>query len=273
MEKGVVAFASPISSVDRVRAEEIECACHEAPVFFRNDQHDLVRHRFAEEMEEFAREIWIAPLSVARVAIEAEERVPMPGLDVVAGKRPNFDTVRHRRLALLADGLALARTECGQEIVEISKARVLPMKLLAFTEEKAGIAQGAPFGLARERDMERGDVEALRHCERSRNERVLCPRRGVGMDEEARARNGGERYRDLELRIIPPARALVCVGPTVVEDVFAIRMDLEVHRCGGEEAARGVFDRDMLWQPTGVFARRAAVFGVAAEAVADRRVR
>ena len=56
------------------------------------------------------------------------------------------------RLApLLADRLALARGELGEEIVEGLVAAVVPVELLAHALHQPGLAEQLPFVLGRER--------------------------------------------------------------------------------------------------------------------------
>ncbi len=60
---------------------------------------------------------------------------------------------------------------------------------------------------------------------------------GLWRDQQPRTGHGRERHRDLELRIVAPAGALVGVGPAVVEDVLALAMGLRVAGRRGDDLA------------------------------------
>src|SRR5690606_7932060 len=60
----------------------------------------------------------------------------------------------------------------------------------------------------------------------------VCTRRV----QEARAAHGGEGHGAQQLGIVTPARALIGVGPAVVEDVFALAVALEIE---GHDADHG----------------------------------
>ena len=53
----------------------------------------------------------------------------------------HLDAGRERFLALAADGLALARGERGQEIVEAGVAGIVPMELLVGALQEAALAE------------------------------------------------------------------------------------------------------------------------------------
>ena len=66
---------------------------------------------------------------------------------------------------------------------------------------------------------------------------------GLWRDQQPRTGNGRERHRDLELRIVAPAGALVGVGPAVVEDVLALGVGLRVAGRSGDDLAGACLDR------------------------------
>jgi NAD+ synthase (glutamine-hydrolysing) len=77
-----------------------------------------------------------------------------------------------------------------------------------------------------------------------------APRRPRG-PEQARAGDRRERHGDLQLRIVPPAGALIGVGPAPVEHELAPAVRLQIARGGREQAPAGVFQQQVLGQPAG----------------------
>src|SRR5262249_32001291 len=100
-------------------------------------------------------EIGASPLARSRVHVEGEEGVPMSFADVLAPDPLDADAVAQCLLALLAHGLALARGERGEKIIERRIACVAPMELLIGALKKAARAKA----FAR-RFIEEGDVHA-----------------------------------------------------------------------------------------------------------------
>ena len=75
--------------------------------------------------------------------------------DVAAAERLDVEAVSGDGGAFLADGLALARGEVGQEPVEVPVITVLPVELLAGALQETVPAQALPFVFRREGDMQR----------------------------------------------------------------------------------------------------------------------
>ena len=113
------------------------------------------RHRLADQRKELAREIGAAPFARAGLHVEGKERIPDAFGQIAAGEPVHADAVRERVLAFAADGLALARRERGEEILERRVAGVLPVELLIVALKEAEFAEKAPFRLGR-----KGDVHA-----------------------------------------------------------------------------------------------------------------
>jgi len=67
----------------------------------------------------------------------------------------HFDTGAKRLFAFAPDGLALARGESAEKIVEGGIVVVLPMKLLVGPLQKAALAKRGPFRFGQEGDMRR----------------------------------------------------------------------------------------------------------------------
>jgi hypothetical protein len=90
--------------------------------------------------------------------------------------------------------------------------------------------------------------------------------------QQAAAGNGGEGDGDLEFGVIIAARALPCVRPGVVEDIFALTVAFYVSGGGsGERAVRAV-DEDRRGLPAGAGAGAVRVFEEREERVAEEGV-
>src|SRR6185437_2015809 len=64
MEEREIAGAAPIAAIERVAAEQVEGAGDVAPALPGHDQHDAVGHALADEIEEGAGEVGVAPFAV-----------------------------------------------------------------------------------------------------------------------------------------------------------------------------------------------------------------
>ena len=143
---------------------------------------------------------------------------------------------RSRRIVL-----RLREDERRQEIVEAGIAVVQPMELLVDALQEPVLAERVPIGLGQEGEMDRRGADLLAQRPQAGDERR--PRGvavGLWRDQQPRTGDGRERHRDLELRIVAPAGALVGVGPAVVEDVLALAMGLRVAGRSGDDLAGAV---------------------------------
>src|SRR5580704_4110972 len=96
-------------------------------------------------------------------------------------------------------------------------------------------------------------------------------RRG-GVQQQAGARNRGERHGRQQLRIIPAAGALIGVRPAIVEDVFAVGMRLGIERYDTGDLAVRSCERKMLRRPSRAGRRRAALLHRIEKSMRNRRV-
>src|SRR5438445_9120758 len=90
--------------------------------------------------------------------------------------------------------------------------------------------------------------------------------------EQAGAGNRSERHRDLQLWIIFPTGALPCLGPAVVEHIFALAVGLEIGRRRRNEVSTLVFDQDRRWGPAGPRPDAPRIFQRGKESVAEKRI-
>ena len=273
MQEGVAFQAAPVAAVERVVALEVEGAADRPAVGFGHHQHDVVGHGVAQDVEEGAGEVGRTPFAAAGIHVEGEEGVPVPGLEIVAAELVDDQIRAAHRLALLADRLALARGEGGQEIVEGRVAGVAPVILPAEPQQPATLPEALPVGLAAEGGMDRADAVVARdlgqHVDHGLAHRLGERPRPC---EQARTGHRCERDRRLELGIVAAAGAFEGLRPAVVEDVFALAVALHVERNGAEQRAVGSLGQQVLRLPAGAPADGLGILERLQEAVAEERV-
>ena len=74
-----------------------------------------------------------APFAAAGVLVEGPKRVPVRRLNLIAGQRAEAQTAGARGFTLLADHLALAAGQTGEEVIETAVAPIFPVKLLGYS--------------------------------------------------------------------------------------------------------------------------------------------
>ena len=250
MQEGVVLDAAPVPAVERLAADEIDRAGDIAPLAFRHDQQDVVGHALADQRIEGPRQIGPSPFAAAGVHVEGVELVPDLFRQIGTGQPVDADAVVERRLSLLAQGLALARSERFEKGLVIGIALVEEMELLvgavqeARRASKIGVSSSGAKG-----DMGRGETEAVGHLlqpfgEQKAGFRNVMPLR----DEEARASRRGKGDRALQLWVIAPASPLEGIRPAVVEHVFALAVAFQIarHRADQDPVA---FEQQVLTLP------------------------
>ena len=257
----MVLDGAPVAAIDRVRPKKIDGAGDPAPGALGHHQQNAVAHLFADDREEFAGEIRPAPFARAGVHVEGEKRVPYRFGQIGAGEPGDLDAGRERFLALAADGLALARGERGQEIVETGVAAILPVELLVVALQEAALAEQAPFRLGQEGDVRRRQLVCRGDLDQGIGKGAAHGlRQRAGADEQARAGHRRERHRHLQFGVIVAAGVLEGLGPAMVEDVFAARMALHVAGRGAQKGAVGALGQQVARLPAGAAADRKRSF-------------
>ena len=171
--------------------------------------------------------------------------------------------------AFLADGLALARCERIEEVLEIRIALVRPVELGAFADQPAGPAEEIDLVRLYEIGVRARQVVLIDQRLRPRDQRA---RRFLRPGEQARAGHRGKGYGDQQLGIISAARALPGIRPAVIEDIFALAMAFDI---GGDHAlqrAVAVIERDRHRLPAGPRYRAARLFERGQKAVRYERI-
>jgi hypothetical protein len=174
-----------------------------------------------------------------------------------------------RERALLADHLALARRQRGEEILEASITLVDPVELAVGPDQ--------PSGLLEQRHLRLGDERGVRGGEAVRRDDALGRSdQGGGQNrlagQQAAAGDRRERHGDLELGIIVAAGALIGVRPAVIEHIFAEAVALHIsgqHRIG--PSVRAV-DGDRQRLPAGAGGGAARLLERREEGVAEERI-
>ena len=136
-------------------------------------------------------------------------------------------------IALLAQILALARIERGQEVFEAGVAPVVPVVLAADARSQAGFAQQGMFLRGWKQHMPAAGAQRFRSG-RHGADNGPC-QRGVidaGGHKQARAAAGSEGDGCHQFRVVGPAMLTVGIGPGPVEHILPPGMPFEVERQG-----------------------------------------
>ena len=156
--------------------------------------------RLAQQREEAAGQIGPAPFAAAGVLVEVPERVPLRARSIVGAGQVADRQPLDRGGALLADRLALAAGERGEEIVEGRIAVVAPVELRALRGSASPPPRTAAPGRARRRWRARTTARAGRSPPRSR--RSARARRLASRSSSRGPGTGRERRGDLQLGVI-----------------------------------------------------------------------
>ena len=173
-------------------------------------------------VEEGAGQVGPPPLPAAGVLVEAPERLPVRGLERVAGQRDDVAAEGLGAGALLADRLALARREIAEEGLEIRIAAVHPVELLGRARKEPDRLAPVPLLRRAERDVQARDPRLLGERQRALQQRGASLGLEARPGQEAPAGGRGEGNRGLQLRVVAPAGALPGMRPVVIEDVLAL---------------------------------------------------
>ncbi len=264
VQEGHVLRAAPVPAVEAFAADQVEGAGDPLAVAAGQHQQHLVRHPLAEQREECPVQIGRPPLARAGVGVEPVEGVPVVLGDLRAGEGADLG----RRLgvaALAADGLAPARAQSRQVVVEVAIAGVQPMVLLILAQQQPLVSEEPPLGLVGEIDVQaRGPglfAEPQRPGQQDFARGLLGPR------AQHQPRPGGRREgRGAEqLGIVAAAGALIGVRPGPVEHVFPARVGLQIERHDPGDLAFRIADQQMPWRPAGAAAGAAALLAAVEE--------
>src|SRR5262249_26925063 len=153
MQTRVLFERTPISAIEPIGADEVECSGDGPALAPGENEKDLVAHGLADQAEEGARQIGRAPFARTRVHIKGEERVPMR-LGEVGARHPIYlDAILQRASPLAAYGLSLSGGKCAEEIVEALIAVVAPVELLIVALQEAKPAGKLPLLLCGKSDV------------------------------------------------------------------------------------------------------------------------
>ena len=179
----------------------------------------------------------------------------------------------HRLAPLAPDGLAPARRQRAEEIVERGVAGVEPVVLLVLAQQQPLAAHEPPLLLGGEVHPHRRDVHLVAKRDRAGEQHALAERPvDVRADQQARTGHRRERRGDDQLRIVAPAGPLVGVRPAVVEDVFGLAVRLQIDRRDRGHRAGLVAHRQVLRRPAGARRSAAGLLGDVEEVVGHERV-
>src|SRR5579885_1132739 len=153
MQKGVVLDRAPVASIERVGADEVECAADPASRALGHYQENAVSHLGADDREELSREIRPSPLARTGFHVEGEEGVPDLLGEIGTVEPVDVNACGQGLLAFPPNGLAFARGQAREKIVEGGIVQIVPVELLIGALEKATAAEHAPLAFRQESDV------------------------------------------------------------------------------------------------------------------------
>ena len=134
------------------------------------------------------------------------------------------------------------------------------MVLLPQAQQPAVLAEALPLGFCAESSVHGTDAIVVgnlgQHIDQS-IAHAVGERAGAG--EQARSRHWREGNRGLELGVVAAAGALEGLRPTVIEDIFALRVALDVEGYGPQQSVFRVLRQQILRLPAGAPADRLRV--------------
>ena len=154
MEMRYFGQGTPITAVQGVLPDQIERPGNRLTAAHGEDQEHSVGHSLAQAREEVAGQIGMPPFAGAGILVEGPKGIPVAFLDVGAVEMLDRQSFEGER-SLLSDGLALARRQGRQKIVEASVTLVQPVKLAVGADEPAGLFEQAHFGFGDESGVRR----------------------------------------------------------------------------------------------------------------------
>jgi len=261
---------APIASIEPLVVVHQQAGGDRAAVAFGEHQHEVLRQRFADALEE--RQVQVRRRTMRGVGrlVAAHEERPVRGADVAAVQPAQAHAGLGDLAPLGADLLALGLCQRRQKGLEVGVARVAPVELHAVPQRQPGAPQRLGLGFEREQHVQRRQLRRTR--EREQRARRRLSRRRVARCQ-ARARHGREGDRRQQLRVVAQPVAAVRVGPGPVEHVLAVRVQLQVRgNRSGRRAAR-VAQQQVPRNPAGFLADTAGQFERAQELVAQERLR
>ena len=265
---------APVAAVEAVAADHVAARPRWAGLpRLAMTSRQLLAHALGDQREGLAVEIGPPPLARARVHVEGVERVPVRLGDVAAVDPLDGDAGRSRLLALLAHGLALARGERGEEVVEVRVAGVVPVELLVRALQEPVLAQPAPLALAQEGDVHARHAVALGTAvAAAAASSASSPPPRARPHQQAAPRHRREGHGDLQLGIVAAAGALVGIGPGVVEDVLALAVRFGVAGRAGDDLVLLVLQDEVARRPARAVADAARFLQRLQEAVGEERI-
>ena len=126
------------------RADQVERAGDRPAVAIGEEQQQPVAHRLAEQVEEGAGQIGMAPFAARRCPGRNAHIASHSAGPISAPRSARELQPLARRRALLADRLALAAGQRGEEIVEVGIAAVAPVILDAVRGSASRAARIRP---------------------------------------------------------------------------------------------------------------------------------
>ena len=222
--------AAPVASIEAVATDQAEGHGHRPAALARQHHADRARHALGQQAEEVPGQVGRLAAHLVGIGVAEVDEVPLRLAEPGAFAPVELDALPGHLLALLADLLALARTEAVEEILEIPVTPVAPVVLAAEALQPAcAAAQQLVGGRVGEVDVQAGQPLALQALAQGIEQLAHCQ----WIAEQARTADRGKRNGAQQLGVIGDTGAPAGIRPAVIEHVLAVGVALHIGwQCG-----------------------------------------
>ena len=225
VQQGHVFEGAPVAAIQRVGGMQVERAADGFSFALGKDQQGVLRHGFADPLEELQVQIRRRLVHPVGVAIAPVEELPVLRADLCPGQVPEGHAGLADLPALLLEVLPFLVRHAREEVVEIRVPVVSPVELHRASHQHALAVHQCGLALRREQDVE--GRHALREVEGLADQEFAIR---IIACQHARAGDGREGHRAEQLGVVLQPVARVRVSPRPVEDVLAVGVGLQEHR-------------------------------------------
>ena len=129
--------ATPVAAIEPLRVDQAEGHGHRTPALPGQHHANGLGHALGEQAEEAAREIRRPPAHMVGIGVAGVDEIPLCLAELMPFAPLELDALPRHLLTLLAQLLALARSEPVEKILKIAIATVVPVELAADTLQPA----------------------------------------------------------------------------------------------------------------------------------------
>lgn len=165
MQKLVLLQTPPVTPIQFLRIAEAERGGDGARVECGDDEQEVVGHHVAQALEKCLGEVALLAADLVGVLVEVVELLPHGWRDGVSAETCELDAGAAHSLAFLAQVLALAGVEGGEEVAEGFVASVVPVELAGDARAQACLGEVFALLLAGEEYVPGAGADASGFCD------------------------------------------------------------------------------------------------------------